>query len=237
MNTPETKTVPANLLVQSHIEIVRILHALAREHCRISADFKNGHTFTSHLLSVDPGTGHFTIAYSASKLLNAMLLGAPATELTATDSKDLHFSFEASTPEETLLEGQPAIQFALPKALLLHNRRDHARISVPDDISLRCIADEGGFIPFESHITDISHDGLGCLIYDPEINLEDGTILHGCRIILPSGDAVVADIELRHATTTSLPNGALAKRAGFRFLKKTGDLAKVAKQFMRELGK
>jgi c-di-GMP-binding flagellar brake protein YcgR len=228
---------PENLLYRSHIEICRILQVLAQELSPISAELRNGHPFASHILSVDPETGRFTIAYSGHKLINTMVLESPAVEFTATDRQDLHFSFEASAPEETQFDGQPAIQFALPKSLLLHNRREHPRIPVRADVSLRCIADEAGVIPFESHVTDISHDGVGCLIYDPDINLETGTILRGCRIVLPNGDDVVADLELRHATTTVLADGSLAKSAGFRFFQKTDDLEKLVKQFMRELDK
>ncbi len=226
---------PENLLFRSRTEICRILLGLAKENCPVSAEVKEGRTFTSHLLSADPGTDRLTVAYSTSKLINALVLDSPALKFTATTSKDVHFSFEASSPEESVFDGQPAIQFALPKAILLHNRRESARIPVPAEVSLRCIADEQGIISFESRITDISRDGLGFLIYDPDIHLESGAILHGCRIILPSGEAVVADLQVRHATTIVLPDGSLAMQAGFRFHQETGQAATILNHFMQDL--
>jgi c-di-GMP-binding flagellar brake protein YcgR len=228
---------PENLLFRSRLEICRILQMLARERSPVSAEIKNGHPFSSNIVSVDPAGGHFTVAYSSHKTINSMLMDSPSVEFTAADHQGLFFSFEATSPEETLVNGEPVIQFTLPKILLLHNRREHKRLPVPADVSLRCVADEGGFIPFESHITDISHDGLGCLIYDPDINLEPGTILKGCRVVIPNGDAVVADLELRHINSEKQPDGTLVHKAGFRFAQNSDDLKSLVKLFIENWDK
>lgn len=235
--TPGKITRPENLLFRSRLEICRIFQVLAQERSLLTAEIRNGHPFASHILSVDPECGRFTIAYSAHKLINAMVLDSPTVEFTATDQQGLHFSFDASSPEETQFDGQPAIQFALPKMLLLHNQREHPRIPDPADVSLRCVADAAGIIPFESHITDISHDGLGCLIYDPDINLEIGAVLKGCRIILPNGDAVLADLEVRHIATTTLSDGTTAHRAGLRFVQRRDEIVKLVNLFIQDLDK
>lgn len=232
--TPD-RTRPDNLLYRSRIEICRILDTLAQEHSRISADIRAGHLFVSRILAVDAETGHFTVAYSAHKAINATVLDTPAIEFTATDRNDLHYSFEASAPEETQFEGQPAIQFDLPRALLLHNRREHQRIPVAGEASLRCVADASGVLPFESHITDVSQDGLGCLIYDPGVNLEPGTMLGQNRVILPNGEAVTADLELRHIETIALPDGTTARRAGFRFIQRPDEIRKLVEYFIEDL--
>lgn len=228
---------PDNLLFRSHIEIARIMQVLAQEKCKVSAEIKNGHPFASFMISANLAADRFAISYSPHKTINTMVLSSPEVEFTATDREGLNFTFTGTAPEEIQIGGEPAIQFAMPKSLLIHNRREHPRIPVPAELSLRCIADEGGFIPFESHITDISHDGLGCLIYDMDINLDDGALLHGCRIMVPGGDAVVADMELRHVTTIPQPDGTLAHRAGFRFVEKPADLAKAIGLFIQDLDK
>ncbi len=231
---------PENILFRSHIEICRILQVLAQEHCKITAEIgKDRHYFPSHMLSINLESNHFYIAYSSNKSLNAKLLAEPSTEFTATDPQNLHFTFSGTNPEEkeTLPGGEPAIQFEMPKVLLLHNQREHSRLPIPADVTLRCVADEAGIIPFESHVTDVSHDGLGCLIYDPDINLEKGTILKSCRIVIPNGDAVITDIILRHISTVTLPDGTIAHRAGFRFSRRTPEQQKVINMFIQDLDK
>lgn len=227
---------PENLLFRSRLEISRMLQTLAQAHCAISADI-NSHPFASRLLAADENGGRFVIAYSGHKAINALLMKSPTVKFTVTDQQGLHYSFEAANPEETVIEGEHAIQFSFPKALAMHNRREYPRFTVPAEVSLRCVADEAGFMPFESHINDISHEGLGCLIYDPDINLEAGTILSGCRIVLPNGDAVVTDLEVRHTNRLRLPDGSFANSAGFRLAKPSDDLAKVIRQFIRDLDK
>ena len=233
---PAKKIAPENLLFRSHIEIGRLLKMLAQAHCPISAQVNNQHPFASHLLAIDAESEHFVVAYSQHKVINSMLLNSAAVEFIVTHQGQ-HFTFAATAPEETRFEGLPAIQFGLPKTLLLHNRREHPRIPIPDSMSLRCIADEDGFIAFEAHITDISHDGFGCLLYNSDITLEKGNILKGCRIILPNGESVIADLELRYATPITLPDGAQANRAGLRFMQKPDEIRKLINYFIQDLDK
>lgn len=239
MNTPATpvkKTVPANLLFRSRIEICRFLDMLANERSALSAETKNHQPFASHLLSVNAVSGHFVVEYCHHKTINVMVLNSPSIEFTAFH-QDQHFTFEGTSPEETRFENHPAIQFNLPATLLLHNRREHPRIPIPEKMSLRCIADEAGFIPFESYVTDISHDGLGCLVYDHDIILEKGNLLKGCRIILPNGEAVIVDVELRYATLVKLPDGSQANRAGLHFIQTPDEIQKLIDYFIQDLDK
>ncbi len=222
-------------MFRSRLEICHILQTLAHEQSPISAEIMGVHPFSSRILQVDPGTDHFAIAYCTHKQLNTMVLKSPSVEFMATNPHGLHYTFEAGAPEEIQLGDVPAIQFVLPKTVLLHNQREHPRIPVHTEASLRCIADAAGFIPFESHVTDISHDGLGCLSYESDINLESGMILKGSRIILPNGDAVDADLELRFVAATILPNGTKANCAGFRFVQKSDELYKLIDFYIRDL--
>jgi len=240
MSTPSDakKARPDNLLFHSHIEICRILQMLAREHCHIVAEVGEHLPFKAFMLALDLPHGRFTTTFSANKEANSALLAFPdAVEFTASDSQGLLYTFEASSPEETQIDGQPAIHFNLPRALLLHNRREHARFFTSNDLSLRCIADAAGFMPFESHITDVSHDGLGALIYDHGINLEQGAILKGSRIITPKGEAVTADLELRHINTVLLPDGTTANRAGFHFIQAPSEISQLIGLFIQNMDK
>ncbi len=240
MNTlaaSEKKSPPDNLLFRSRIEICRILRVLMKDHGSIRAEIGNQRVFKSQVLAVNEADGHFCIGYCANKSINSRLLDTPAVQFTATSHHDAHFSFEATAPVATQIGGQPVIQFPLPKTLLLHNRREHPHLPVQTPVTLRCISNAFEAMPFEASITDISHDGLGCLIYDYRINLKIGAVLQGNRIILPNGEAVLADLELRYITTTTLDDGTVAHRAGFRFLQKRGLLAKIAHLFIQDLDK
>lgn len=240
MSTPANnkKARPDNLLFHSHIEICRILQMLAHERSHIEAEVGEHLSFKAFMLALDLPHARFTTSFSPNKEANNALLTFPdAVEFTATDSQGLLYTFEASSPEETKIDGQPAIHFNLPKALLLHNRREHARFTGSDDVSLRCVADAAGFMPFESHVTDVSHDGLGVLIYGVGVHLEPGAVLKGSRIITPNGDAVIADLELRHISSAQLPDGTTAYSAGFRFIQPPSEIAQLISLFIQDMDK
>lgn len=234
---PAEKSRTGNLLFHSRIEICRILQLLALKRCPISAELGDGHFFASHILSVDTSGNRFFIAYGDQPPLNAMLLESASVEFTIVDRQGLLFTFVATDPKEAQIATERVIQFSLPKTLLLHNRRDHPRVPVSADISLRCVADEAGFIPFESHITDISHDGLGCMIYSPDVALKKGTILKGCRIIAPNGATMIADLELRFAKPSTQADGAPSNHAGFHFIRKPEQIDDFVKLFIQDLDK
>lgn len=231
------KARPDNLLFRSHIEMCRLLQVLVQEHCPFQIFLDENRVFKGFLLSIDITHQTFTTTFSVNAEANTQVLKIERVEITATDSQGLHYSFLATSPQELLVNDQPAIQFKLPEWLLLHNRRMHPRISVAADLSLRCIADEGGCIPFESRIVDVSHDGLGCLIYENDITLEQGAVLKGCRIVLPNGGTVTCDMELRYITPLVTPDGQKMHRAGFRFVDSLADISGLLGIYISNLDK
>ncbi|TAJ80696.1 MAG: flagellar brake protein [Gallionellaceae bacterium] len=237
MSTASAKSAPPeNVLYRSRIEICRILQDIAKSHSSLFAELDGGRTFVSRILFVDPRAGYFVVSYCANKSLNSKLLKTPSLKFTA-NYRDAHLIFEVANPGETRFDGQSAIQFALPNTLILYRRRESPRIPIPAEASLRCIADATGFVPFESHITDISHDGLGGIIYDRGIKLEPGSVLTACRIIIPGSKAIVADLLLRHISLTVLADGTLAHRAGFRLLQRPDELPELINFFAQNLDK
>lgn len=204
------------------------------EHGSLSAGIGNYQQFVSHILSVDPAAGHFIVAYCANKSLNAALFGLPVLEFTASH-RGAHLVFQVSHPSDTQFEGRPGIRFAFPQSLILYHRREQPRIPVPADMSLRCVADAEGVIPFEARITDISIDGMGGMLYDSDVRLAAGAVLKGCRIITPAGEAIVADLEVRYTATIALPDGTLARRAGVRFVQRPERIDALIGLFVRDL--
>lgn len=225
---------PQGNAYHSRIEICRILQFLASDRCSVSAEIESGKLFISHILSVDTA-GYFVIAYCANKPLNSVLFSLPSLEFTASYLES-RIVFRVSNPKDIQFNGQPSIQFAFPQSITLHNRREHPRIPVPEDMSLRCIADENGIISFESRITDISMDGMGGLLYAADIKLETGTILKGCRIIIRGDKSIIADLEVRYTKTITLQDGALINRTGVRFVQRPKGIEELINMFTQNPG-
>jgi hypothetical protein len=234
---PVTEKPPArNALYRSRIEIFRILQALAKNQSSIIAEVGRNRTFASHILLVNLRKGFFVISFCSNKFLNSKALALPAVKFTASH-QDGHVEFNASGPVETRLNGRPAIRFALPQVLILYHRRDQPLIPANANASLRCIANAGGYISFESHLVDVSHDGLGTLLYDSEIKLDSPTVLKGCRIITHSGKAVIADLLIRKISLITLPDGTAANRADLRFIQRPDEIVELVNFFIDDLDK
>ena len=205
-------------MYRSHIEIAGILRSLENERSLVSADVNGGkQLYLTRIVHVDPGTEYFVIACSDEKSANAALLAEKTVVFRATFQKT-RVEFSAAHPSDISHNDMAAIRLSFPEALTQVQRRRFPRYQVPGDVSLRCVADTGGFTPFEAHITDISLGGLGAMLYDAGIQLPNGTKLRGCRIVVPDHEAAVVDIEVRYTKSVLLDDGTLANRSGMRFM-------------------
>lgn len=227
-----------DFLFRSQIEIRGVLDTLAERHVTISADIENDRgeelLFLTRLLHVDPAGRFIVIACSRDKPANRALFTCPAPVLHA-NLDNAHIEFAVSGPADVMIGDVAGIRLRFPDALLRLRRREHVRLHLPPSVPLRCVADNGGFAPFEARITDISVGGMGAMIYDVGIRLSAGTVLKGCKIVHPRGDAVVIDMEVRYSVRVMLPDGEWAHHSGFRFLGEPPGLAELIKIFVLDL--
>lgn len=230
--TPQKNSV----LYRSRIEIARILQTLANENIAVFTnigDMDEEQIFVSHVLTVKPDDDYFVLAYSAEKTINSALFKRSALKLKA-NYQGARIAFVAYRPADTMFEGQPAIRFVFPRALL-HYHREHKRIGIPREIALRCIVGEPGTQQMELRVVDISRDGMGCVLYKGGGRLEKGTVLKNCCIIMPNGEAISADLIVRHSMPSKQKDGTIAYRTGVRFVQTPEEIKPLIEQFIRHL--
>jgi c-di-GMP-binding flagellar brake protein YcgR len=227
-----------DFLFRSQIEIKGVLDALAQRHVTISAEIENDRgeklLLLTRLLHVDPAGQFIIIACSRDKPANHALIGCAALVLHA-NLDNTHIEFAGADPAGVMFRDVAAIRLRFPDSLLRLRRREHPRFHLPPSVPLRCVADSGGFTPFEARITDISIGGMGAMIYGTEIKLSTGTVLKSCKIVHPGGDAVVVDLEVRYSVRVIMPDGEWVHRSGFRFLQQPPGLAELLKIFVLDL--
>jgi c-di-GMP-binding flagellar brake protein YcgR len=223
-----------NKLYQSHIEICRILQTLSAENKPVCTDFSDDKFLVSHILSVDPESGHFIIEYSEDKSINSALFESTSLTFKA-NYQESEIVFKAVNPVDTLFHGEAAIQLQLLDALIVYQQRQHQRIRIRSDVSLRCVVDQAGALPFEARMIDISHDGIGFMSYDANISLPAGTLLRNCKIITPKGEALNVDLVVHHSNTVTRADGTLATRTGVRFIQSPEEIKPLIDIFIREI--
>lgn len=199
-------------------KIAPVLEALAarQEPVTVELPDKQG-VFTTHILHVDPIGQFIVVAAVAEDALSSAVLALARLTLVA-EPDDWHIEFVSVEPSAIMHDGATAIRLGYPEILTVQQRRQHERYDTPAALMLRCVADAGGFAPFDAQIKDVSLGGISVLLYPPDVMIEPGTVLAGSRIEIPGAGAVTVDLEVRYSEIVTLEDGSRARCSGFRFL-------------------
>jgi c-di-GMP-binding flagellar brake protein YcgR len=200
-------------------EIARVLNSLVMRGEPIVSALSGGKLlFRSRLRFVDPGKAYVIVELSPDEAANRALLLRPRATFHA-EPGGWRVEFAAANPRPTgAHEGAAGIRLRFPEIVAGHRRRENERAAIPPQHELRCIVDEAGVMPFDGTMANVSKGGIGFLQYDPEISLEPGTVLKGCRIESPGKASMVVDMEVRYSQLLTLADGRQVQSSGCRFL-------------------
>ena len=218
------------IMSRSATEIARVLSKAKSEGVPVTAFFPNL-TFEAPLVHVDAKAGRIVLGRSPLEAANAAVLARPRCTFHC-ELAGWHVEFVAAEPRAVTFKGEELIQCRLPELLASHPRRQHDRVHLKPPLPLRVHADADGIMPFEALILDVGFGGVGFLAYASSITLEPGTVLRGCRIVLPGGKECVVDLEVRYSQAITLRNGRRAMRSGCRFLTNCPELEALAKRLL-----
>ena len=222
------------LLVRSGIEIGRILDSMLEDGDTMTASLPPELMLLSKLIRVEPANGSMLLAYSDNKRANVAALAARSLVLRC-NHRGAQFAFEGDKPRYAADAGQPCIQCELPTTVLgMQQRRGLPRIQVPAEATVRCDLRVGQQV-FASRLIDVSLDGICALITDPMIPLCAGTRLESARVRHAEAESFLVDLEVRHATRITLPNGKLVSRVGCKVLGSREVLEELIRLFIIDL--
>ncbi len=185
-------------------------------------------TFQAQLVHIDPRAGRILMSRSVVAAANAAVLARPRCTFHC-EMAGWHVEFIAAEPRAVALRRRELIQCRFPELLASNPRRSHDRVHLKAPLPLRVYADTRGIMPFDALILDLAAGGVAFLCYACSITLEPGTVLRGCRIVLPNRSECVVDLEVRYTQAITLPNGHRAMRSGCLFLSPCPQLAALAR--------
>lgn len=198
--------------------IMSVLQALCRQGEPVVAQLGEGEpAFRSRLRFVDPQRQYIVVDASDDAAASAALLAQTRVAFHSMWD-EWRIEFSAAEPQVSMHEGAAAIRLRFPEAVTSHHRRAAERVPVPLQAPLRCVASVDDVVFFEAIVADISLGGIGVLQFGPDIALQAGTVIRGCRIERPGRPAVGVDIEVRYTGPAAFPDGRPARRAGCRFM-------------------
>jgi c-di-GMP-binding flagellar brake protein YcgR len=189
-------------------------------------------TFQAQLVHIDPRAGRILLSRSPVAVANAAVLARPRCTFHC-EMAGWHVEFIAAEPRAVALRRRELIQCRFPELLASNPRRSHDRVQLKAPLPLRVYADTRGIMPFDALILDLGAGGIAFLCYACSITLEPGTVLRGCRIVLPNRSECVVDLEVRYTQAITLPNGHRAMRSGCLFLTPCPQLAALVRGVLR----
>ena len=222
MSTAPENTNRSSHLLRSRSKIAPVLEALAARRERVTVELPDDlGLFNTHIVRTDPVGDFIVVASVADEPLNSALLALARMTLVARPD-DWHIEFVGVEPSAVVHDGVAAIRLTYPVILTVQQRRQNERYDAA--LVLRCVADAGGFAPFDAQIRDISFGGMSVLLYPPDVMLEPGTVLAGSRVEIPGAEPVTVDLEVRYSELITLEDGRRARCSGFRFLNAPDDV-------------
>jgi c-di-GMP-binding flagellar brake protein YcgR len=217
------------MMTRSPVEIARILESLRKRNTLLTMHLDEV-PFQSMLRDVDAPNGRLLLERCPAEAANAALLSRPRCTFHA-ELPGWHIEFATGPAREVAMLGLKLIECPLPEVLVSTQRRAEARSeSEPPAPTLSVVADAAGFMPFDAQIVDISSGGIGFLVYSPEITLEPGTVLRGCRIQIPGKLDVTVDLEVRYSSPADGPDGTRVMRSGCRFVSTPPEILELARR-------
>lgn len=233
----DTRRAAEALLSDVELAEMEVLRALVGQREVVVAHLEGGaQMFYSRLRFVDPDRQYIVVELSTDAAANAALL-ALRHVLFVADVDEGRVEFTAADPAPIEQGGAAAIRLRFPEIITSRRRRAFERASVRPEAPLRCVAVAEGVDYFEASIFDISLGGVGILQAGPNIPLEAGMVLKGCRIECPGRDPILVELEVRHAGPAALADGRPAQRAGCRFLNLPPASTEVVELIAELLGK
>ena len=218
MSTNLENTNSGSHLLRSRNKIAPVLAALAARRQRVGIELPEAQgLIDTQLLRADAAEDCIVIAAAADAALNAALLALARVTLVA-EPDNWHIEFVGTGPSAAEHEGAAAVRLRFPEILSVQQRRQDERYDAMPTLMLHCLADAGGFAPFDAKIKDISFGGMSVLVYPPDVMIEPGTVLAGSRIVIPGAGEVTIDLEVRYSEMITLEDGSRARCSGFRFL-------------------
>jgi flagellar brake protein len=228
--------------VHSRREIVGLLRSMQERNQLVSMQTDGGaDAVVTSVLEVDEEGGLVVIDRAPSNAVNQRILASDNVSF-ETVLDNIRILFFATKVRECLYENLPALYIPIPASLIRLQRRENYRIPTPVANPVRCTIrippddDTGaGGTTVVVTLKDISGGGIGVIDEKKLLDNTIGRIYKGCRLDLPGGTMVTADLQIRNSHDLTLSSGKSIRKLGCMFIDLPRSMLAAVQRYITKL--
>jgi c-di-GMP-binding flagellar brake protein YcgR len=226
--------------VHSRREIISLLRALEDRNQLVSLLINSGsEAVVTSILNVDDTNNMVVVDCAPSNALNERILASDNISF-ETVLDHIRILFFATRIESCTYEKLPALRFALPASLIRLQRRDFYRVATPVTSPVRCTIqtfDEVNQAPMTvaTALQNISAGGIAIVDEKRILNNTIGHIYKNCRLDLPGGTPVIANLQVRNSQELTFSNGKSIRRLGCMFVDLPNAMMAAVQRYITKL--
>ena len=203
--------------MDSDIEILYILRSMMKANTLTTLTFGNSEGFIlTNIINIDLKHREVIFDYGTDQASNRCALKADKFNVFTLLNR-VEIQFVCHDVEKIKFEGKNAFRARIPESLLRLQKREHYRIDMPVNRSLKCKVPlpEGGYT--EVVLQNISRGGMAVLDLDHRVDFESGADYRGCLLDLPSIGTIKLNLQVKSVSEITQRGGIKCLRAGLQF--------------------
>lgn len=228
--------------VHSRREIIALLRAMQEHNQLVTMQADEGaDAIVTSVLEVDEEQGIVVIDRAPSNIVNQRILASDNISF-ETVLDNIRILFFSSKVRECLYDNLPALYIAIPPSLIRLQRREFYRVPTPVANPVHCTIrippdDETGTAGTTVIVTlkDISAGGIGIVDEKKLLDNTIGRVYKDCRIDLPGGTAVVAQLQVRNSHDLTLVSGKSIRKIGCMFVNLPNAMLAAIQRYITKL--
>lgn len=226
--------------VHSRREIIALLRALQARNQLVSVLINGGsETVVTSILDIDEANNLVIIDCAPSNLLNERLVASDNISF-ETVLEHIRILFFANQISRCIYDRLPALRFSLPTSMIRLQRREFYRVATPVAYPIRCIlhmpdASGQGMMTVTTSLQNISAGGVAIIDEKKILDNTIGRVYPDCRIDLPGGTPVKANLQVRNSQEQTFTNGRSIRRLGMMFVDLPNSMLTAVQRYITKL--
>lgn len=228
--------------VHSRREIIGLLRGMQERNQLVSMQADGGaEAVVTSILEVDEEGDMVVIDRAPSNAVNHRIVGSDSVSF-ETVLDNIRILFFATKVRECLYENLPALYIPIPASLVRLQRRENYRVPTPVASPVRCTIrippddDQGApGITVVVTLKDISGGGIGVLDEKKLLDNTIGRTYKDCRIDLPGGTVVTANLQIRNSHDLTLSTGKSIRKLGCMFVDLPRPMLSAVQRYITKL--